>query len=82
MFNRLYQCAECLNPFKYKSLLPLSPIEQVCDYCNRHTSIYQFIDKSTQKVVPVRAGDVELATLRAWKINSNLTFKIPQGEDK
>lgn len=39
---------------------------------------YTFINKVTGEEIQVRASDAELATLKAWQINQNLTFKIPQ----
>ncbi len=37
---------------------------------------YPFIDKVTGKRQLVQASDAKLATLRAWKINPNLTFDV------
>lgn len=76
--KRTYPCSECHKPIEIKSLLPPPEIDRICDDCIRNTNIYIFVDRDTGKEVPVRAGDVELASLRAWKINLNLKFKIPQ----
>ncbi len=42
---------------------------------------YPFIDKITGEKQVVKASSAELATLRAWKINSNLTFDIKEVKD-
>jgi len=52
---------------------PIPEINTVCHNCRIHTAIYIFVlnDKEYQ----IRASDVELATLRAWKVNPDLKFK-------
>lgn len=75
MINRTYECTECHNNFQKKSILPLPRNKRICQECLRTVPVFKFIDKITGKTVPVRAGDVELATLRAWRISPNLTFK-------
>ncbi len=38
--------------------------------------VFTFVDKITGKKCVVRASDSELATLRAWAKNRNLTFDV------
>ncbi len=76
--RRTYSCTECQNNFQEDRLNPLPDIDKVCPKCRINTYVYTFINKRTGKDTQVRASNVELATLRAWDISSNLTFKIPQ----
>jgi len=76
--RREYQCHECHARFQVDTLNPLPKIDRVCPDCRRRTQVYIFTDKRTGKDKQVRASNTELATLRAWNINRNLTFKIPQ----
>lgn len=76
--RRTYQCRECGIKFQTDILNPLPEIDRVCPDCRKRTMVFTFVNKNTGKEKQVRAGDVELATLKAWKINCNLTFKVPQ----
>ena len=80
--KRTYKCIECQTKFQVDTLEPLPKHERLCTYCNTHTSLYIFIDKNTGKEKQIRASSPELATLRAWDINPNLTVKIPQEHPK
>ncbi len=40
---------------------------------------YKFVDKQDGREVKVKAPSAELATLRAWRINPNLTFRTIGG---
>lgn len=42
---------------------------------------YPFMDKITGVKQIIRASSAELAMLRAWKINQNLTFDIKEAKD-
>ena len=75
--RRKYICRECHTKFQADTLKPLPEIDRVCFYCRIRTSVYTFVDKVTGKETQIRASHGELASLRAWKINPNLTFKIP-----
>lgn len=55
-------------------------IDRVCTECGMSTGIYIFVNRRSGRELRIRAHDAELATLRAWKISQNLTFKIPQPE--
>lgn len=72
--RRTYKCTECHQKFQVQTLNPLSEINRVCPKCKRLTNIYNFEDQATGKIIRVRAGDVELATMRAWRIKPNLVF--------
>lgn len=37
---------------------------------------FPFVDKKTGEKVKIKARDVELAVLRAWAKNQNLTFDV------
>jgi len=76
--RRSYSCRECGIKFQVDTLGSLPEIERACPKCRERTYVYTFINKKTGRDLQVRASDVELATLRAFKINRNLTFKIPQ----
>ena len=76
--KRTYQCIECYKEFQVDTLNPLPVNMRVCPNCLAHTALYTFIDKRTGKEKEVRASSAELATARAWEINPNLTFKVPQ----
>ncbi len=41
-------------------------------------SEYPFVDKNNGETIKIKAGDAILATLRAWKINPNLTYDIAE----
>lgn len=75
--RRMYRCSECHNKFQVDTLNPLPQIEHVCLDCRKRTNVYTFTNKRTGKDMQIRASDAELATLRAWEISHNLTFKIP-----
>ncbi len=45
---------------------------------NGYEYSWPFIDKVTGEKVIVKASDVELATLRAWAKNPNLTFDVSE----
>ncbi len=75
--KRNYICRECGVTFQVDTLASLPIIDRVCPDCKSRTCIYTFTDKQTEEDKEIRAPDVELATLRAWKINPNLTFKLP-----
>ncbi len=77
---RTYTCHECGKKFQTDRLTPLPVIDMVCDDCKRRTNIYIFTNRKTGNDVVVRASEVELATLRAWQIDSNLPFKVPQSD--
>lgn len=73
--RRTYPCTECKLKFQVETLNPLPEIERVCPECKKHTYVYTFINSKSGKEVQIRASDAELATLRAWEKNKNLTFK-------
>jgi len=73
--RRTYKCRECDNKFQVDTLNPLPISERFCPPCLKNTIPFTFINKLTGKEYIIRAGDAELATLRAWQINPNLTFK-------
>lgn len=72
-----YICRECHQPFQVDTLNPLPEIDRVCPDCRQRTYVYTFTNPKDGKDVPIRASNVELATLRAHHINPSLTFKIP-----
>lgn len=76
--RRTYRCRECGNKFQEDRMEPMPEYNRVCPDCRRRTSVFTFVNKRTGKERQVRATDVELATLRAWDLSPNLTFKIPQ----
>lgn len=76
--RRNYFCRECGHTFQSDTSSSLQEIDRVCPDCRSHTAVYTFTNKRTGKDTQVRASNAELATLRAWQINKNLTFKIPQ----
>lgn len=80
--RRTYKCRSCRIKFQVDTLYPLPIEDRYCNSCKRPESLYVFIDKQTEEETAIRASDAELATLRAWKINLNLTFKIPQPKEK
>ena len=80
--RRTYKCMECQTKLHVDTLNPLPKDNRLCDYCQRHTFLYTFVNKKTGKERQVRASSVELATLRAWDINSNLTIKMSEGVTK
>ncbi len=75
---RTYHCTECRQEITVETLNPLPKIEQCCSNCKSNTGIYTFINKRSSKELQIRASNAELATLRAFAISPNLTFKIPQ----
>lgn len=78
--RRCYHCRECGVKFQADILSPLSEIDKVCPECRNHTTVFTFVDKITGEEQLVRASDSELATLRAWNLNPNLTFKVKELE--
>ncbi len=76
--KRNYICRECHANFQIDILNSLPEIDRVCPDCRNRTYVYTFTNKGTGKDTQIRASDVTLATLRAWKINNNLTFKMPE----
>lgn len=76
--HRTYFCTECSKPIHVDTLKPLPKIDRVCPECKKWTEVYTFVNKHSHKEHPVRAHGAELATLRAWKISPNLTFKISE----
>lgn len=72
----MYICIECGKEFRVDTLEPLPENERLCLYCRENTYLYTFTDKLTGKEIEVRASSAELATLRAWKRNKNLSYKI------
>lgn len=78
--RKTYTCTECREQFQADTLNPLPEIDRVCPYCKKNTYAYTFTNVKTGKDKQVRASDAELATLRAWQISPNLTFKVPQPE--
>jgi len=75
-----YICRECQTQFQVDTISPLPDIDRVCPDCKARTSVYTFTNTKTGKDKQIRACDSELATLRAWVISPNFTFKIPQSE--
>jgi len=75
--RRTYSCTECHVKFQENRLISLPDIDKVCPKCRINTHVYTFTNKRTGIDKQVRASSVELATLRAWGISRNLTFKIP-----
>lgn len=73
--RRTYHCRECKGKFQADTLHALPEIDRVCPTCMKRTFVYTFTDKTTGKEQVIRAPDIELATLRAWHLNRNLTFK-------
>lgn len=76
--RRTYKCRECGNKFQVDTLNPLPEKDKLCPTCKPRTHIYTFVNPITGRTVPIRATDAELATVRAWRLNPNLTFQIPQ----
>jgi len=74
--RRNYVCRECGEGFQVDTLNALPGIDRVCQICRLQTGIYTFVDKLTGKETKIRASDSELATLRSWAINPNLTYKV------
>ncbi len=72
--RRTYRCRECKAKFQVDTLRPVPVKERRCYVC-KHSYAYTFKDKTTGAETVVKASDVELATLRAWQVNPNLTFK-------
>ncbi len=75
--RRTYICRECHNKFRVDRVTPLPQKERICLDCKEGHN-YVFTDRQTNQETHIKASDAELATLRAWKANPNLTFKIPQ----
>lgn len=73
--RRMYTCAECGVKFQVDTLNPLKKEDRVCQICQEKTYVYTFVD-TEGKETRVRAGDAELAILRAWQINPRLTIKL------
>jgi len=73
--RRTYRCRECGVKYQVDTLNPIPTKERICPFCQENTIPFTFVNKITGKERVVRAGDAELATLRAWRINPNLTFK-------
>lgn len=73
--RRNYTCRECAIKFQVDTLGSWPEIDRVCPECRRRTRVYTFVNPKNGREVQVRASDAELATLRAWRINPNLTFK-------
>lgn len=78
--RRTYSCRECEEKFQEDRLSPLPEIDRVCPECRARTCAYTFTNPKNGKELQIRASHAELATVRAWRINPNLTFKIPQPE--
>lgn len=79
--RRTYTCTECSAKFQTDTLNPLPEIDRVCPDCKQHTYVFTFTNLKTGKDKQVRAYSAELATLRAWQIDPNFTFKVPQPMD-
>ena len=73
--RRTYTCTECHLEFQEELMNPLPEKGRICRHC-RYGYSYTFTDKETGQDIVVKATDSELATMRAWKINPNLTFKM------
>ncbi len=73
--RRTYKCRQCGAKIHVDTLHPLPVKERICNSC-KYEHPYIFVDKNTGEEQVVRAYDVELAALRAWEINPNLTFKV------
>lgn len=76
--KRNYLCRECGVKFQVDTSGSLPEIDRVCPKCGERTYVYTFVDKRNGKEKQVRASNVQLATVRAWKTNPKLTFKIPK----
>ena len=76
--NRAYTCTVCGKEFQVFTINPLPIIDQACPQCKDSTYRYTFTSKLSGKDTLIRARGVELATLKAFQISPNLTFKIPQ----
>lgn len=74
--RRTYHCTECNEKFQVDTLASLPKIERVCPVCRIITNVYTFVDKKGKEVL-IRASNSELATLRAWSKNHDLTYKLP-----
>jgi len=72
--RRTYRCTECNCKFQVETLEPLPKHNRACQDCKLFTFVYTFLAPDGQKFF-IRAGDAELATLRAWHINTKLSFK-------
>lgn len=72
--RRTYHCTECNDKFQVDTLNPLPHIDKVCPVCRIITGVYTFVNNRGKETL-IRARDSELATLRAWSKNPNLTFK-------
>lgn len=78
--RRNYKCRECSATFQVDTLNPLPEIDRVCPACRERTYVYTFVNRKTGKEQQIRAADITLATLRAWDINRDLSFKpTPEG---
>ncbi len=73
--RRNYKCRECGVKFQDDVLKPLPEIDRVCFNCRMHTIVYTFVNPTTGQEMTLRAPDVELANLRAWKINPSYILK-------
>lgn len=75
--RRTYRCRQCGQKFKVDTPHALPEGARLCSTCRPIGEYpFKFVDKTTGKKQVVFAGDAELATLRAWKINPNLTFDV------
>lgn len=72
--RRTYRCRTCNSHFQVDSLHALDEANRICPDCRGY--VYTFTDKRTGEEQEIRASNIELATLRAWRINPNLTFKV------
>ncbi len=73
--RRTYRCRECKAKFQVDALRPVPVKDRICYAC-KYKYAYVFKDEVTGEETVIKGTpDVELATLRAWQTNPNLTFK-------
>ncbi len=73
--RRTYRCRQCHLKFQVDTLRPLPERDRVCRICKPEYP-YPFVDKQTGEETQISATSAEVSTLRAWKQNRNLTFRV------
>ena len=73
--RRTYICRICGQKLQVDTLNPLPEKERTCHLCKSPGKYpFPFIDKVTKENQIVHASNAELATLKAYELNPNLTF--------
>ncbi len=73
--RRTIRCRNCNKKVQFDTVRPVQEDEKYCPTCRvlLHLSLYKFADKNNSgKLTYITAPDLELATLRARKINPDL----------